>query len=48
MPKLADIDAYELADALGKERSALGNAAKQEGRRTKDTEPRDDLRTTGA
>jgi hypothetical protein len=38
MPKLADIDAYELADALGKERSALGNAAKQEGRRTTDTE----------
>jgi hypothetical protein len=38
MPKLADIDAYELADALGKERSALGNAAKQEGRRTTDVE----------
>src|SRR5260370_42171270 len=38
MPKLADIDVYELASALGKERSALVNAAKQEGRRTTDTE----------
>jgi hypothetical protein len=38
MPKLGDIDVYELVGALGKERSALANSAKQEGRRTTDTE----------
>lgn len=38
MPKLADIDVYELAGALGKERSAFVNAAKQEGRRSTDAE----------
>jgi hypothetical protein len=38
MPKLADIDVYELVDALGMERTALVNAAKEEGRRSTDAE----------
>jgi hypothetical protein len=38
MLKLADIDVYELVDALGMERTALVNAAKQEGRRPTDAE----------
>jgi hypothetical protein len=38
MPKLADIDVYELVDALGMERTALVNAAKEEGRRPTDAE----------
>ena len=37
-PKLADIDVYELVDALGMERTALVNAAKEEGRRPTDAE----------
>ena len=31
MLKLADIDVYELVDALGMERTALVNAAKKKG-----------------
>ena len=38
MLKLADIDVYELVDALGMERTALVNAAKEEGRRSTDAE----------
>jgi len=38
MPKLSEIDAYELVDALGKERMALVNAARAEGRRPTDAE----------
>jgi hypothetical protein len=38
MPKLADIDVYELVDALGMERTALVSAAKEEGRRPTDAE----------
>jgi hypothetical protein len=38
MPKLADIDAYELADALRAERSAWVKAARDEGRRPTDVE----------
>jgi hypothetical protein len=38
MPKLADIDVYEFVDALGMERTALVNAAKEEGRRSTDAE----------
>jgi len=38
MAKLADIDVYELVDALGMERTALVNAAKEEGRRSTDAE----------
>jgi hypothetical protein len=38
MPKLADIDVYELVHALGMERTALVNAAKEEGRRPTDAE----------
>jgi hypothetical protein len=38
MLKLADIDVYELVDALGMERTALVNAAKEEGRRPTDAE----------
>jgi hypothetical protein len=38
MPKLADIDVYELVDALGMERTALVNAAKEGGRRPTDAE----------
>ncbi len=38
MLKLADIDVYELVDALGVERTALVNAAKEEGRRPTDAE----------
>jgi hypothetical protein len=38
MLKLADIDVYELVDALGMERIALVNAAKEEGRRPTDAE----------
>jgi hypothetical protein len=36
MLKLADIDAYELVKALGMERTALVNAAKEQGRRPTD------------
>jgi hypothetical protein len=38
MLKLADIDVYELVDALGMERTALVNSAKEEGRRPTDAE----------
>jgi hypothetical protein len=38
MLKLADINVYELVDALGMERTALVNAAKDEGRRPTDAE----------
>jgi hypothetical protein len=38
MPRLADIGVYELVDALGMERTALVNAAKEEGRRPTDAE----------
>ena len=38
MLKLADMDVYELVDALGMERTALVNAAKEEGRRPTDAE----------
>ena len=38
MLKLADIDVYELVDALGMERTALVKAAKEEGRRPTDAE----------
>jgi hypothetical protein len=38
MLKLADMDVYELVDALGMERTALVSAAKEEGRRPTDAE----------
>jgi hypothetical protein len=38
MLKLADIDVYELVDAFGTERTALVNAAREEGRRPTDAE----------
>jgi hypothetical protein len=38
MLNLADIDVYELVDALGKERSVWVNAAREEGRRPTDAE----------
>ena len=38
MPKLSDIDAYDLVEALGKERMAWVNAAKDQGRRPTDAE----------
>jgi hypothetical protein len=36
--KLSDIDAYDLVDALGNERNALVNAARDQGRRPTDAE----------
>jgi predicted adenine nucleotide alpha hydrolase (AANH) superfamily ATPase len=38
MPKLSDIDPYDLVDALGKERNAWVNAARDQGRRPTDAE----------
>jgi hypothetical protein len=38
MLKLADVDVYELVKALGMERTALDNAAKEQGRRPTDAE----------
>ena len=36
--KLSDIDAYDLVDALGDERNALVNSARDQGRRPTDAE----------
>ena len=38
MAKLSDIDAYDLVEALGNERNALVNAARDQGRRPTDAE----------
>jgi len=38
MAKLSDIDAYDLVDALGNERNAWVNAARDQGRRPTDAE----------
>jgi hypothetical protein len=38
MLKFADVDVYEVVDALGKERSVWVNAAREEGRRPTDAE----------